>query len=125
MLSLESVDKVEKVAPPSGNPAKLVEIPMEFLKKREADGLRKAQKEINRIGKGVTPEAQILFDTLDKTYRLKWRGKDMITELGIVISPPYTPESCTGRDQAALHRMKQIVDMINRRIKNGELKPKQ
>lgn len=68
------------------------------------------------MGKGVTAEAQILFDHLYKTYRCKWRGKDIITELGITIRPPYTAESCSGKDSAALHRFKKLVESVNARI---------
>jgi len=112
----------QQLAPPEGAPAALPHVPEAVLAKREAEGLKRAQRRAERVQAGVSEQAQILFNTLDKTYSLSWRGQDMVTELGITIKPPYTPESCTGKDAAALERIKKVVMTINRRIEAGEIK---
>jgi hypothetical protein len=95
----------------------LPSVPRELVEKREAEGLRRMEREITRVGKGVSQTAQALFDTLDKTYALRWQGADMVNqELGFVIKPPYTSESVTARDPNALDRIKKVVDTINKRI---------
>ncbi len=98
----------------------LPSVPRELVEKREAEGLRRMDREITRVGKGVSPAAQALFDTLDKTYALRWQGADMVNqELGFVIKPPYTSESVSARDPNALDRIKKVVDTINKRIATG------
>ncbi len=95
----------------------LPSVPRELVEKREAEGLRRMEREITRVGKGVSQTAQALFDTLDKTYALRWQGADMVNqELGFVIKPPYSSESVTARDPNSLDRIKKVVDTINKRI---------
>jgi len=93
----------------------------QWFSERGNRGIESAQKEAARMGKGVGREAQLLFDHLAKTYSLQWQGKDIVSELGILIKSPYGAESCSGNDTEALDRFKKLVTTINDKIKSGEI----
>ncbi|GBG25390.1 Protein LSM12-like [Hondaea fermentalgiana] len=94
----------------------------DFVNRRSRQGLERAAKDAQRMGTGVTEEAQLLFNALDKTYNLRWEGPNIVSELGIIIKPPYTADACDGKDAAALNRFKKIVQSINQRIRNKEIR---
>jgi len=111
-----------KVLTPAGEIRDLPPFSKELIQKNEKEGLQRGKRDFDRIGKDVSPQAQLLFNSLDKTYRLRWESKDIrINELGIVIKSPYNPENCSGKDLAALERIKLLVAKINERIRSGEL----
>jgi hypothetical protein len=58
----------------------LPSVPRELVEKREAKGLPRMQREITHVGEGVSQTALPLFDTLDKTYVLRWQGADMVNQ---------------------------------------------
>lgn len=67
------------------------------MKQREKEAVERMKKQLLRIGKGVSSEAQRLFDELSKTYSCRWNGKRIeLQQLGVDISPPYTPADCKG-----------------------------
>lgn len=89
----------------------------ETLQKREAAGLEVAARDFARIGQGVTPEAQKLFNQLSKTYTIQWNGKVIESkQLQLTISPPYGPEDCKGSDPTSLERIKQVVKGIQDKL---------
>eukprot|EP01046_Picozoa_sp_COSAG06_P102668 COSAG06_NODE_48835_length_329_cov_0.891304_1_plen_66_part_01 len=54
------------------------------------------------IGKGVSEEAQDLFDALNKTLPCDWNGQTIIVGVvgqnEVIVTPSYTPESASGND---------------------------
>ena len=85
------------MAPPPSRIERLPTLKVETVKQREKEALESMKKQLSRIGKDVTPEAQSLFDELSKTYDCKWNAKQIeLQQLGVEISPPYTPADCKG-----------------------------
>lgn len=65
------------------------------------------------IGKGVTEEAQDLFDVLHKTLPCAWDGQTIIVGVvgqnEVIVTPPYTPESASGNDPKSLQHVRKVV----------------
>lgn len=65
------------------------------------------------IGKGVSEEAQDLFDALNKTLPCDWNGQTIIVGVvgqnEVIVTPPYTPESASGNDAKSLAHVRKVV----------------
>jgi len=78
---------------------------------------RRLQLAKERIGIGVSQEAQELFNFIFKTItEVRWKDQDIIVMEEVCIAPPYTPESCTscstasrGQQNSSLPYLKSIV----------------
>jgi len=93
---------------------------LEKIKAFEQRNLRTALEEAEKIGRGVSAEAQQLFDAISKTYRCTWREKSIVIDmLEVCIAPPYTPESCSG-PPAAVARVQRVVKGERSKIKGGQ-----
>jgi hypothetical protein len=98
------------VSLPSGESASLPEIDRSKISRR----LQLAKE---RIGIGVSSEAQDLFNTILKTITdVRWQEQDIIVMEEVMVTPPYTPESCTfcsnasrGQKNSSLPYLKSIV----------------
>merc|ERR1712130_402927 len=121
VLNVSFVDTVDVKNMPTG-PVSL-EVPavdLDKIKAFEQRNLRAALQEAQKIGRGVSPEAQQLFDALSKTYRCTWKDKSIAIDLlDVRIDPPYTPESCTG-PAAAVSRVRRVVKGERSKIKGGQ-----
>jgi hypothetical protein len=65
-----------------------------------------------RKGKGVSKEAQDIFDALSRTLPTRWDGKNIIVSDAVMILPPYKPDDCkvgAGASAATLPRVKKVV----------------
>lgn len=82
------------------------------LKAREATAVGKIQEGEARRGKGVTREAQDLFDAFSRTMPTRWDGSSIIVADAVVIAPPYRVDDCrplVAGDTAALARVRKVV----------------
>jgi len=115
MLNLGSVEKTEVLVPADAS-APVPELPaqpLDVVEARESESLEAAKLANQRIGDGVSPEAQQLFNTLCKTLECRWEGQSIVElKLNVRINPPYTPENIVGEDATALARMRKIVARI-------------
>jgi hypothetical protein len=68
------------------------------------------------IGKGVTEEAQDLFDVLHKTLPCAWDGQRIIVGVvgqnEVIVTPPYAPESASGNDPKSLEHVRKVVSRL-------------
>jgi hypothetical protein len=65
-----------------------------------------------RKGKGVSKEAQEIFDRLSRTLPTRWEGKDIVANDSVVIEVPYRPEDCKlldGAPKESLGRVRKVV----------------
>ena len=74
-------------------------------------------KEINSLGKDVTPLAQHLYFTILKTLNeVSWEGKNIVVMNSVVINPPYTETNCHRRSEQtnsqAIEHVKKIVRIL-------------
>ncbi|KAL4945685.1 hypothetical protein BDV06DRAFT_184243 [Aspergillus oleicola] len=89
------------------------------LKNREASAVTKMQEDEARRGKGVTREAQDLFDAFSRTMPTRWDGASIIVTDTVVIAPPYRVNDCRPLNQgdtAALARVRKVLEMERKKI---------
>ncbi|KAL4960368.1 anticodon-binding domain-containing protein [Aspergillus stella-maris] len=89
------------------------------LKNREASAVAKMQEGEARRGKGVTREAQDLFDAFSRTMPTRWDGASIIVTDTVIIAPPYRVDDCrpvSQNDTAALARVRKVLEMERKKI---------
>ncbi|GMP74833.1 hypothetical protein CsSME_00032125 [Camellia sinensis var. sinensis] len=89
------------------------------LQSREDSAIRQAEREVERIGVGVTAEAQSIFDALSKTLPVRWDKTAIIVLNDVRVCSPYLPESVTGGTPAANDRVRKMVDFKRKRLAGG------
>ncbi|XP_042452246.1 protein LSM12 homolog [Zingiber officinale] len=86
------------------------------LQAREDAALRQAEIEAERIGVGVTSEAQSIFDALSKTLPVHWDKTVIVVMNEVRVSSPYLPENVTGGTPAANDRVKKVLELERKRL---------
>ncbi|OAX76932.1 hypothetical protein ACJ72_08775 [Emergomyces africanus] len=88
------------------------------LKNREAAAIAKLHEREQRRGKGVSKEAQDLFDAFSRTMPARWDGTSIVVADTVIISKPYLVENCRsltaddGGPSAALTRVRKVLDPV-------------
>lgn len=68
-----------------------------------------------RRGKGVSEEAQKLFDAFSRTMPARWDGTSIIVADAVTIASPYRVDDCrplVAGDMAALNRVRKVVSFF-------------
>ncbi|KAL2859067.1 anticodon-binding domain-containing protein [Aspergillus pseudodeflectus] len=89
------------------------------LKAREANAVGKLQESEARRGKGVTREAQDIFDAFSRTMPTRWDGSNIIVADAVAIAAPYRVDDCrplVAGDTAALTRVRKVLEMERKKI---------
>lgn len=86
------------------------------LQAREDSALRQAETEAERIGVGVTSEAQSIFDALSKTLPVRWDKTVIVVMNEVRVGSPYLPESVRGGTPAANDRVKKVIEFERKRL---------
>ncbi|KAJ0989583.1 hypothetical protein J5N97_007939 [Dioscorea zingiberensis] len=86
------------------------------LQAREEAALRQAEIEAERIGVGVTSEAQSIFDALSKTLPVRWEKTVIVVMNEVRVNNPYLPENVSGGTPAANDRVKKVLDFERKRL---------
>ncbi|XP_024530295.1 uncharacterized protein LOC9659747 [Selaginella moellendorffii] len=86
------------------------------LKAREDAALKQAMAEAERIGVGVTQEAQDIFDALSKTLPVRWDKATILVMGDVRVNEPYLPENVTGGATAANDRVKKVLELERMRL---------
>ncbi len=83
-----------------------------------ADAIAAVQQKQAARGRGVTAEAQAIFDGLSKTLRCTWNMDQIVVMGTIIVAPPYTEDKVGLLDTAdkvkeadAFKRVKQMVSI--------------
>ncbi len=69
-----------------------------------------------RRGKGVSREAQQIFDALGRTMPVRWDAERIVVLDAVVISPPYGAGDCRagkGAGAQALPRIRKVVSQTS------------
>ncbi|KAI4836142.1 hypothetical protein E4T44_08425, partial [Aureobasidium sp. EXF-8845] len=88
------------------------------LREREEAKIRQLREQEANKGKGVSREAQQIFDALKRLLPTRWHGQEIVVNDAVIISPPYTVNDCKapkGKDQA-LDRIRMVLDGERRKI---------
>ncbi|XP_047957779.1 uncharacterized protein LOC125203472 isoform X2 [Salvia hispanica] len=88
------------------------------LQSKEESAIRQAEAEAERIGVGVTPQAQSLFDALSKTLPVRWDKSTIVVMNEVRVSSPYLPESVSGGTPAANERVRKVVEFEKKRLQS-------
>lgn len=91
-------------------------VDLNSLQAREESALRQAEAESERIGVGVTTEAQNIFDALSKTLPVRWDKTAIVVMNEVRVSSPYLPESVSGGTAAANDRVKKVLEFERKRM---------
>ncbi|WOL19860.1 hypothetical protein Cni_G28662 [Canna indica] len=91
-------------------------IDLASIQAREEAALRQAEIEAERIGVGVTSEAQGIFDALSKTLPVHWDKTVIVVMNEVRVSSPYLPENVTGGTAAANDRVKKVLEFERKRL---------
>ncbi|PON98888.1 Anticodon-binding domain containing protein [Trema orientale] len=86
------------------------------LRVREELAIRQAEADAERIGVGVTSEAQSIFDALSKTLPVRWDKTVIVVMNEVRVCSPYLPESVSGGTAAANDRVKKVVEFERKRL---------
>lgn len=88
------------------------------LKEREDKAVQKKKDEQKKKGKGVSSEAQELFNVLDRIYPTRWAGESIIIMDSVRIDPPYGADHVKApKDKASmLPHLKRVVDGERKKI---------
>lgn len=85
------------------------------LKNREAAAVAALQEREMQRGKGVTKEAQDLFDAFSRTMPARWDGTSIVVADTVVINKPYRVDDCRSLmpeedgGSGALARVRKVV----------------
>ena len=114
MINGAMIKGVEYLGPPrTDKPRPTPAVDMGKVAQREREAHAKAARARQRIGDGVSVEAQELFDALSKTAVCRWHDKTIILEaLEVQVRPPYAPADVVGQTEAAVNRVKKMVAHI-------------
>ncbi|KAL6562609.1 hypothetical protein OROGR_003616 [Orobanche gracilis] len=85
------------------------------LQSREESAIRQAEADAERIGVGVTAEAQRIFDALSKTLPVRWEKTTIVVMNEVHVGSPYLPESVSGGTPAANERVRKVILNLRRR----------
>ncbi|MCJ1234018.1 hypothetical protein MMC14_001976 [Varicellaria rhodocarpa] len=132
MVSIAAIHSVSLLAPPSPAQTQTRNLPttdtlnVEALQTRLGANITNLKGEDARRGKGVTPEAQHLFDAMSRTMATRWEGTDIVVTDAVIIPSPYRPEDCKlipgiqGSASLALPRIRQVLGKERFRLLNKE-----
>ncbi|KAK3708959.1 hypothetical protein LTR37_011123 [Vermiconidia calcicola] len=111
------------------------------LQDREQAKINRLKDEERNKGKGVTKEAQAIFDSFKRMYALhapsrtlaetltvisnmpiRWHNQEMIVHEAVIITPPYRVEDCKGakEKQEVLNRVRKVLEGERRKLKEKE-----
>ncbi|KAL9618887.1 MAG: hypothetical protein Q9160_006477 [Pyrenula sp. 1 TL-2023] len=91
----------------------LAPLPIAALRAREEAAIRAIKERDQKRGKGVTKEAQEIFDALGKTLPVAWKGTGILVSDSVLVEPPYRIGNCraTGGGDSALSRVRKVLEM--------------
>lgn len=91
-------------------------IDLDAVRAREQSALRQAEAGAERIGVGVTSEAQSIFDALSKTLPVRWDKSIIVVLNEVRVSSPYVPESVSGGTAIANERVKKVLELERKKL---------
>ncbi|XP_077222629.1 uncharacterized protein LOC143856319 [Tasmannia lanceolata] len=91
-------------------------VDLSSVQAREESAIRQAEIEAERIGVGVTSEAQSIFDSLSKTLPVRWDMTAIVVMNEVRVSSPYLPENVIGGTPAANDRVKKVLEFERKRL---------
>lgn len=94
-------------------------IDMAKLRTKEAAAIADARKEASRIGVGVSPQAQLIFNALSKTLPCRWDNDTIVIFDDLRILSPHRVQDVKAGSQTSqneLNRVKRVLEGETRRL---------
>ncbi|KAM0719080.1 hypothetical protein Q7P37_004985 [Cladosporium fusiforme] len=123
IIPMSRVQNFQITAPLAPSP--LAPVDTKRLKDREAARIAALKDEVAHRGKGVSREAQAIYDALKRVnIPIRWHNTEMIVHEAVIISPPYRPEDCKGSAQKVqvLNQVKRVLEGERRKLREREEK---
>ncbi|XP_015758864.1 PREDICTED: protein LSM12 homolog [Acropora digitifera] len=119
MLNMSHMRNIEVTELPTKPAPSLRSLDPEKVEKKINIALNNKRRAVDKIGINVTPRAQRLFDTINKTFKeVEWNDKTIVVMDDVKIEPPYEEDNCSGSEQSLEHIIK-IVRKHNQEENNG------
>ncbi|SMY25571.1 unnamed protein product [Zymoseptoria tritici ST99CH_1A5] len=93
------------------------------LQKREETRVNQLREEEESRGKGVSKEAQAIFDSFRRiNVPVRWHNQEIIVLEHVIVVPPYRPEDCkASKDkQETLIRVRKILEGERKKLQEKE-----
>lgn len=120
ILQLEALQKIEVLeAAPAGLQLVLPAISEDELLRLEQRNKGLAERALASIGRGVSAEAQAIFDALNKTMPCEWEDANIRVMGEVVIKPPYQPQNCVSANTQVLSRVKKVLEGEKSKLKKA------
>jgi len=99
----------------------IAKVDMDALRQREDKAVAEAKKYEASRGKGVTKEAQEIFDHISRTLPTRWSGQTIIVSDSVLVESPYGVENTKAPADkgAALNQIKRVVEGYWSKKKKG------
>ncbi|CAH0476647.1 unnamed protein product [Peronospora belbahrii] len=121
IFRLEALEKIQVLeSAPAGLQLTLPAISEDELLRAEQRNKVLAEKALASIGKGVSGEAQAIFDALNKTMPCRWEGANILVMGEVMIKPPYEPQKCVSANVQVLSRVKKVLEGEMIKIKKAK-----
>jgi len=113
LLSLPgAADKIEGPGPGfNGVLPSIGKLDFAALKAREEAAIRRLKVEDAKRGRGVTKEAQAIFDNFARTLPTRWHETSIIVNDSVIVKSPYRTEDCSApKDKhISLNQVKKVL----------------
>eukprot|EP00270_Netrium_digitus_P000578 TRINITY_DN10654_c0_g1_i1.p1 TRINITY_DN10654_c0_g1~~TRINITY_DN10654_c0_g1_i1.p1 ORF type:complete len:188 (+),score=41.59 TRINITY_DN10654_c0_g1_i1:166-729(+) len=116
ILKVSVISDFKLIGKSEGSSFRVQPLDIEVLRAREEAAVRQAEAEAERVGVGVTQEAQEIFDALAKTLPVKWDGTTIVVMDEVRVANPYLPENVIGGSAAATERVKKVLELERKRL---------
>ncbi|KAH6644158.1 anticodon-binding domain-containing protein [Boeremia exigua] len=116
ILSFEIIGLGERAREPAagfdGAIPSIAKVDMAALMAREEQTIREMKKKDAQKGKGVSGDAQEIFDYLARTLPTRWANDQIVVNDAVLVQPPYTLDSVrapAGKEQSVI-QVKKILE---------------
>jgi len=101
----------------------IARVDIDALRAREEEAVRKLKEYDGTRGKGVTREAQEIFDWFKRTLPVRWNDQTIIVSDSVLVKPPYGISDCRApKDkQFAEAQIKRVLEGFYSRKKGGNV----
>lgn len=113
IFQMENLRQIELLEKPSGEEnLQLPNITEDDLLRMEQRNKAVAERALASIGRGVSTEAQAIFDALNKTMPCEWDGKSIRVMGEVTINAPYQPENSQSSNAQVLSRVQKVLEGV-------------
>ncbi|GAB7366293.1 hypothetical protein MBLNU230_g8093t1 [Neophaeotheca triangularis] len=126
-IPLSGVQSFQILALPEGPPQPLPPVDEQRLEARLAARVQALKEEKEERPKGVSKEAQAIFDAFKRiNMPVRWHGGSIIVHEAVIISPPYGVEDCRGPSDKkdAVSQVKRALEGEKRKMREREERDK-